>query len=233
MTPILECRDVGKVFRGGDGRPLEVLGGVDLTVARGEFTAIVGESGAGKSTLLHILGALDRPTTGDVWLSGKRYSELQPDALASVRNGALGFVFQFHHLLREFTALENVMMPLLVAGRSQEEAGSAAASVLERVGLGERLDHQPGQLSGGEQQRVALARAVVNDPVAVLADEPSGNLDHRNSRILHELLQDLVRERGTSLVVVTHDRHLAARADRIMSMEDGALVSLEGVEAMT
>jgi lipoprotein-releasing system ATP-binding protein len=205
---------------------------LDLRLERGEFVAIVGESGAGKSTLLHILGALDRPTDGDVRLGGVSYHALPPAGLASVRNARMGFVFQFHHLLREFSALENVMMPMLIRGDSPERARAGAAEILERVGLADRLAHRPGQLSGGEQQRVALARAVVNDPAVILADEPSGNLDHRNSERLHELLHEIVREQETSLIVVTHDRHLARRADRIMAMEDGTLAALAGVEAI-
>jgi lipoprotein-releasing system ATP-binding protein len=232
MPPVLEAIGITKVFRGGDGQPLTILSGVDLSLGRGEFVAIVGESGAGKSTLLHILGALDRPTDGDVRLGGVSYHTLPPAGLASVRNARMGFVFQFHHLLREFSALENVMMPLLIRGDSPERARAGAAEILERVGLADRLAHRPGQLSGGEQQRVALARAVVNDPVVILADEPSGNLDHRNSERLHELLHEIVREQETSLIVVTHDRHLAGRADRIMAMEDGTLALLAGVEAI-
>ncbi len=232
MPPVLEASGVTKVFRGGDGRPITVLAGVDMTVERGEFVAVVGESGAGKSTLLHILGALDRPTKGDVSLEGINYNTLPPAGLASVRNGKVGFVFQFHHLLREFSALENVMMPMLIRGDPRDQAQTAAAEILGRVGLADRLAHRPGQLSGGEQQRVALARAVVNDPAVILADEPSGNLDHRNSEVLHELLHELVREQQTSLIVVTHDRQLAGRADRIMVMEDGTLVALAGVEAI-
>jgi lipoprotein-releasing system ATP-binding protein len=232
MPPVLEASGVTKVFRGGDGRPITVLAGVDMTVERGEFIAVVGESGAGKSTLLHILGALDRPTKGDVSLEGINYNTLPPAGLASVRNGKVGFVFQFHHLLREFSALENVMMPMLIRGDPRDQAQTAAAEILGRVGLADRLAHRPGQLSGGEQQRVALARAVVNDPAVILADEPSGNLDHRNSALLHDLLHELVREQQTSLIVVTHDRQLAGRADRIMAMEDGTLVALAGVEAI-
>ncbi len=232
MPPVLEASGVTKVFRGGDGRPITVLAGVDMTVERGEFIAVVGESGAGKSTLLHILGALDRPTKGDVSLEGINYNTLPPAGLASVRNGKVGFVFQFHHLLREFSALENVMMPMLIRGDPRDQAQTAAAEILGRVGLADRLAHRPGQLSGGEQQRVALARAVVNDPAVILVDEPSGNLDHRNSALLHDLLHELVREQQTSLIVVTHDRQLAGRADRIMVMEDGTLVALAGVEAI-
>ena len=233
MPPVLEAIGLTKVFRGGDGQPLTILAGVDLSLERGEFVAIVGESGAGKSTLLHLLGALDRPTDGDIRLGGVSYHDLPPAGLAAVRNARIGFVFQFHHLLREFSAIENVMMPLLIRGDSQESSRSCAADILDRVGLTERLAHRPGQLSGGEQQRVALARAVVNDPAVILADEPSGNLDHRNSERLHQLLHQIVREQETSLVVVTHDRQLAGRADRIMAMEDGILVPLAGVEAIS
>lgn len=232
MTTVLECAAVRKEFVGGDGRTIEVLTDVALSVDRGEFVAIVGESGAGKSTLLHLLGALDRPTSGDIRLAGKSYAALKAEQLAMVRNDQVGFVFQFHHLLREFSAVENVMMPLLIGGLDPAEARDQSAALLGRVGLGERLEHRPGQLSGGEQQRVALARAVVNDPVVILADEPSGNLDHRNSERLHQLLRELVEEFGTALVVVTHDRQLAGNADRIMIMDEGRLATLAGVEAI-
>ncbi len=232
MTAVLECAALRKEFIGGDGQPIEVLTDVSLTVERGEFVAIVGESGAGKSTLLHLLGALDRPTAGEIRLTGNSYGDLNGDQLSMVRNSQVGFVFQFHHLLREFSAVENVMMPLLIGGASPSEARGRATELLDRVELSERLEHRPGQLSGGEQQRVALARAIVNDPAVILADEPSGNLDHRNSERLHQLLQTLIEEMGTSLVVVTHDRHLAGKADRILAIEDGMLVPLAGVEAM-
>ncbi len=232
MPPVLEAIGLTKIFRGGDGQPLTILGGVDLSIERGEFVAIVGESGAGKSTLLHLLGALDRPTAGDIRLGGVSYRDLPPAGMASVRNARIGFVFQFHHLLREFSAIENVMMPLLIRGDSRESAQESAADILDRVGLADRLTHRPGQLSGGEQQRVALARAVVNDPAVILADEPSGNLDHRNSERLHQLLHQIVRDQEASLIVVTHDRQLAGRADRIMAMEERHLVPLAGVEAI-
>ncbi len=223
MTALIEARGIRKVFAGGDGQPLEVLRAVDLSVRRGEFVAIVGASGAGKSTLLHLLGALDRPTGGDVWLDGSRYADLDPDALAELRNRKLGFVFQFHHLLREFSALENVMMPLLIGGQDTRRARSRAEEVLSLVGLAGRMTHRPAELSGGEQQRCAVARALVHDPGLVLADEPSGNLDHANSDRLHDVLFRLAREYETAVVVVTHNRQLAGRADRIMMLEDGRL----------
>jgi lipoprotein-releasing system ATP-binding protein len=232
MTALLEARGIRKVFAGGDGRPLEVLRGVDLDVHRGELIAVVGASGAGKSTLLHLLGALDRPTAGDVWLEGSRYADLGPQGLAETRNRKLGFVFQFHHLLREFTALENVMMPLLIGGVAEREARSRAEERLSAVGLAGRMTHRPAELSGGEQQRCAVARALVHDPSLVLADEPSGNLDHTSSEHLHELLFRLAREFETAIVIVTHNRQLAARADRILWLEDGRLVAVGSVDAI-
>jgi lipoprotein-releasing system ATP-binding protein len=232
MSAILEAQSLRKLYRGGDGAPIEVLSGVDLGVARGEFVAIVGASGSGKSTLLHLLGALDAPTSGTVRLDGLAYGEQTPDQLAAVRNRKIGFVFQFHHLLREFTALENVMMPLLIAGESDDRARSRAEELLAAVGLAGRMSHRPSALSGGEQQRAAVARALATDPLVVLADEPSGNLDHGNSERLHELFARLAREFETALVVVTHNRLLAARADRVLSLDGGRLVPLAGVESM-
>lgn len=232
MTALLEARGIRKVFAGGDGQPLEVLRGVELEVHRGEFVAIVGASGAGKSTLLHLLGALDRPTAGDVWLDGSRYADLEPRALAELRNRKLGFVFQFHHLLREFSAAENVMMPLLVGGMAPRAARSRAAELLSVVGLAGRMAHRPAELSGGEQQRCAVARALVHDPSLVLADEPSGNLDHANSDRLHEMFFRLAREYETAVIVVTHNRQLAGRADRILMLEDGRLAAVGSVDAI-
>jgi lipoprotein-releasing system ATP-binding protein len=232
MTAMLETLGLRKVYRGGDGNPIEVLSGVDLTVSRGEFVAIVGASGSGKSTLLHLLGALDRPSGGTVLLAGQAYDDQDAENLAAVRNRKLGFVFQFHHLLREFTALENVMMPLLIAGESDARARSRAEELLAAVGLAGRMSHRPSQLSGGEQQRTAVARALVADPLVVLADEPSGNLDNANSERLHQLFAHLSREFETALVVVTHNRSLAGRADRVLSLEGGRLVPLSGVESM-
>jgi lipoprotein-releasing system ATP-binding protein len=229
---ILEATGLRKVFRGGDGNPIEVLSGAELSVSRGEFIAIVGASGSGKSTLLHLLGALDRPTAGEVRLDADVYGELSASQLAAVRNRKLGFVFQFHHLLREFTALENVMMPLLIAGATDAAARSRAEELLASVGLAGRMSHRPAALSGGEQQRVAVARALANDPVVVLADEPSGNLDYGHSELLHDLFATLARGFETAVIVVTHNRQLAARADRVLSLESGRLVPLAGVESM-
>jgi lipoprotein-releasing system ATP-binding protein len=230
MTAVLSARGVRKVFTGGDGRPLEILTGLDLEVGRGEFVAIVGESGAGKSTLLHLLGALDRPSEGSITLDGLSYEAATGVELDELRNRRIGFVFQFHHLLRDFTALENVSMPLRIGGVSEAEASARAESLLRQVGLGERLSHRPGQLSGGEQQRVAVARALANDPRLVLADEPSGNLDLRQADRLHDLLATLARDFETALVVVTHNRQLAARADRVLAVEAGRLVPVDRVE---
>jgi lipoprotein-releasing system ATP-binding protein len=219
---VLEARGIHKEFPSGEGR-LEVLRGVDLEVAAGGTVSVTGESGAGKSTLLHILGGLERPTRGSVRLAGAEIDRLDDRALSALRNRWVGFVFQFHHLLMDFSALENAMMPLLLAGEERGYARRAARAVLERVGLGGRLSHRPRQLSGGEQQRVAVARALVHEPRLVLADEPSGNLDERNSELLHDLLFELVRERGVALVVVTHDRDLAGRTARRLRLEDGIL----------
>jgi len=230
MIPVLEARGLRKTYVGGDGSLIEALAGVELSVSRGEFVAITGASGSGKSTLLHLLGALDRPSDGDVRLDGVRYGELGGTELAAIRNRKIGFVFQFHHLLREFNARENVMMPLLIAGSADSEAQARADELLEAVGLAGRRLHLPTQLSGGEQQRVAVARALANRPAVVLADEPSGNLDHAHSENLHAIFAGLAREFQTALVVVTHNRHLAARADRLLTMEGGRLVSAGRLE---
>jgi len=219
----LEARDITKSYVVGDGSELHVLRGVSLTVRPGEAVAITGASGTGKSTLLHILGALDGPTSGEVFLGGHAVAELGDEALGAARNQHVGFVFQFHHLLREFTALENVMMPSLVAGVEMEEARAAARTLLEAVGVAAREDHKPRQLSGGEQQRVAVARALVNRPSVLLADEPSGNLDTQTSQRLHDLLFELKEERGLSMVIVTHSPDLAGRADRQLDLAEGRL----------
>jgi lipoprotein-releasing system ATP-binding protein len=220
---VLGAQALSKTYVGGDGGQIVVLDGVDLEIARGEMVAIIGSSGAGKSTLLHLLGALDRPTSGHVTIDGHVLEGMSDDALSALRNRTVGFVFQFHHLLREFTALENVMMPLRIAGTDEVEARRRAMALLERVGLGGRVHHRPGALSGGEQQRTAVARALAADPAVLLADEPSGNLDHHNSERLHELFTELARELELGMVIVTHNRSLAARADRVLQLEDGRL----------
>jgi lipoprotein-releasing system ATP-binding protein len=232
MTPVLEARGLRKAYRVGDGSLLEVLTNVDLTVHRGEVVAIVGASGSGKSTLLHVLGALDRPTAGEVFLEGVAHAALSEEQRDEIRNRRVGFVFQFHHLLREFTALENVMMPLLIGGTTEARARSHAEELLAAVGLAGRMSHRAPQLSGGEQQRCAVARALANDPQVVLADEPSGNLDHANSDRLHDLLFGLARDLETTLVVVTHNRALAERAARILLLEDGRLAPVDPAKVL-
>ncbi len=221
--PLLEVRSLTKSFATGEGR-VDVLRGIDLALAPGERLAILGQSGVGKSTLLHILGTLDHPSSGQVLFRGEDVFAREPLELARLRNASLGFVFQFHHLLPEFSALENVMMPGLLAGRSRSEAEGRAAVILEEVGLSHRLGHRVGKLSGGERQRVAVARALVLDPELVLADEPTGNLDPETGERVAELLLDLNQRRGTALVVVTHSESLAARLGRAVTMLDGHLV---------
>ncbi len=220
---VLEAVDLAKTYMGGDGGLITVLDGVNLQVGRGEMVAIVGASGAGKSTLLHLLGALDRPTRGTVSIAGERIEERTDDELSILRNKRVGFVFQFHHLLREFSALENVMMPLRIAGWEDQRARGRAEELLSRVGLAGRMSHRPSELSGGEQQRTAVARALAIDPAVLLADEPSGNLDHANSSRLHDLFVELSRDLEIAMVVVTHNRALALRADRALLLEDGRL----------
>ena len=223
MSVILEARGLRKTFRGGDAADVEVLIDVDLAVHRGEVVAVVGASGAGKSTLLHLLGALEMPSGGEIVLDGRSYPTLTQVELDTLRNGKIGFVFQFHHLLREFSALENVMMPLLIGGVEEPRARSRAEEVLARVGLAGRMSHRPNQLSGGEQQRCAVARALVNDPKILLADEPSGNLDESNANRLHDLLFELSRDFETALVLVTHNKSLAERADCTVMLAGGRL----------
>jgi lipoprotein-releasing system ATP-binding protein len=224
---VLEAIDLSKVYRGGDGGVITVLEGVNLQVARGQMTAVIGASGAGKSTLLHLLGALDKPTRGSVRIAGQALDGRGDDELSAIRNRSVGFVFQFHHLLREFTARENVMMPMRIAGWDDRRARARADELLARVGLGGRVHHRPAELSGGEQQRTAVARALALDPAVLLADEPSGNLDHQNSERLHDLFVELARDLETAMVVATHNRSLAARADRIMLLEDGRLADTD------
>jgi len=220
--PILEARDVHKSFKQGPVT-LEVLQGVAMSVATGERIAIVGASGSGKTTLLQILGGLDRPTTGHVLIDGKDIHEQSEQERGALRNRALGFVYQFHHLLPEFSALENVAMPLLIRRMKVSEARARAQRLLDRVGLGQRLNHRPDQLSGGERQRAAVARALVTEPKIVLADEPTGNLDGSNAESVFALMLELNRELGTSLIVVTHDMRLATRMERIYAIEKGVL----------
>jgi lipoprotein-releasing system ATP-binding protein len=223
----LVARGVYKRYVGGDGSELEVLSGTDLQVERGESVAIIGESGSGKSSLLHVLGGLDRPTAGEVRIGGTAVHTLGEIALSRVRNSSIGFVFQFHHLLREFTVLENVMMPQLIAGVGKAAASDRARALLTDVGLDRRLTHKPAQLSGGEQQRVAVARALANRPVVLLADEPSGNLDPSTSERLHDLLFEVCEQERSSMVLVTHNLGLAARAGRVLELQSGVLVPVE------
>jgi lipoprotein-releasing system ATP-binding protein len=220
---VLETRDVKRAFRQGP-IDLEVLRGVNFAVRPGERIAIIGASGSGKTTLLQILGGLDRPTAGSVHVEGQDIHALGEKARGELRNRTLGFIYQFHHLLQEFSALENVAMPLLVRREPKQEAGRRARAILERVGLGERLVHRPNELSGGERQRAAVARALVTNPKIVLADEPTGNLDGSNAENVFTLMLELNRELATSLIVVTHDRKLAARMDRVLELEAGNLV---------
>jgi lipoprotein-releasing system ATP-binding protein len=244
---ILEAVDLAKSYRGGDGGIIGVLDGLNLSVDRGEIVAIVGASGAGKSTLLHLLGGLDYPTRGMVSIDGapliaaqtiagdpqvvgavdrrrqRATQQAADDALSAQRNKSIGFVFQFHHLLREFSAMENVMMPLRIGGWTADRAGERASMLLDRVGLRARMDHRPSELSGGEQQRTAVARALAASPAILLADEPSGNLDHANSERLHDLLVELARDFDIAMVIVTHNRSLARRARRALLLEGGRL----------
>ena len=224
---VLSVQRLTKTYVGGDGALITVFDDVDLDVERGEMVAIVGASGAGKSTLLHLLGALDRPSAGRVLIGGRPLDGMDDDAVSTLRNRTVGFVFQFHHLLREFTALENVMMPLRIGGMDAPAARDRAMALLDRVGLAGRVHHRPSALSGGEQQRTAVARALAADPQVLLADEPSGNLDHHNSERLHDLFSQLARELEIAMVVVTHNRSFAARADRVLQLEDGKLSEID------
>jgi lipoprotein-releasing system ATP-binding protein len=218
----VEIRQLRKAYDHG-GQKLEVLRGIDLMVGAGEMVAVVGSSGAGKSTLLHVLGTLDQPTSGAVYYDGVEVTRMAPAALADFRNRTIGFVFQFHHLLPEFTAVENCAMPALIAGLGRADAVARSRKLLERVGLGHRMTHRPGELSGGEQQRVALARALVMEPRVLLADEPTGNLDTHTGEEMHKLVVELNRDFGMTLVVVTHNPDFAARLPRRVRMVDGLI----------
>ena len=230
--PVLAVRQVTKTFPSGEGKDetLVVLRGISLDVRRGEIIAVVGASGAGKSTLLHIIGTLEKPTSGTVLYDGTDVFAMGDEELARFRNGRVGFVFQFHHLLPEFTALENVAMPALIRGKKLHEVRALAADLLREVGLEGKVDQKPPRLSGGEQQRVAVARALANSPRVILADEPSGNLDSENARNLHRLIWDLSRSRGQTFIVVTHNESLARQADRIVQIADGVLRPQQGGE---
>jgi lipoprotein-releasing system ATP-binding protein len=220
---LLEAIDIKKTYSTGKDTSLTVIQGVSLSINTGEIIAIIGPSGAGKSTLVHILGLLDRPSGGDVIFDGKQVTSLKDDEIANLRNRNIGFVFQFHHLLPEFTALENTVMPALIAGTSMKQATERGVRLLEEVGLTERMHHKPSELSGGEQQRIAVARALMNSPKIIFADEPSGNLDSENAKKLHALLFDLRRKYNQSFVIVTHNSDLAAAADRVITIVDGKI----------
>ncbi|EKO3439057.1 lipoprotein-releasing ABC transporter ATP-binding protein LolD [Vibrio fluvialis] len=225
MNNLLRCHQVCKTYQEGDLQT-QVLKGVSFELQKGELASIIGSSGSGKSTLLHILGALDDATQGHVEFLGQQLSALSSNKQAKIRNQHLGFVYQFHHLLADFSALENVAMPLLIGGKKVGLAKQDAAALLERVGLSHRLEHRPSELSGGERQRVAIARALVNKPDLVLADEPTGNLDHKTALSIYDLMRELNRESGTAFLVVTHDGELAAKMDRRLHMQDGLLLNV-------
>lgn len=219
---IIECHHIAKYYADG-ALKTHVLNDINLTVNKGERLAIVGSSGSGKSTLLHLLGGLDNPTAGHISVQGQDINKLSVNALSDLRNQNLGFVYQFHHLLPEFTAIENVAMPLVIGGNQPQQAREKAIALLEKVGLGHRLEHKPSELSGGERQRAALARALITKPACLLADEPTGNLDHRTAQSIFDLILELNESTGTALVIVTHDIELAAKMDRTVTLIDGQL----------
>jgi len=222
---IIDCQDLTQYFDEGNGR-VDVFQNINLQIKKGERLAIIGASGSGKSTLLYMMGGLDRIKSGKLWLDGQDVSRLSAKKLGILRNKTLGFVYQFHHLLPEFTALENVAMPLLIRGDSTAQAKEKALYILNQVGLSQRVKHKPGELSGGERQRAAIARALVTDPKCLLADEPTGNLDNTTARQVYDLLIKLNEEMHTSLVLVTHDKTLAARMDKVLSLSDGSLTNI-------
>jgi lipoprotein-releasing system ATP-binding protein len=219
---ILQCKKLTKRYQGE--LDVEVLKGVDLAITAGERVAIMGVSGSGKSTLMHLLGGLDKPTSGEVILDGVNINQINTTKLARLRNKSLGFIYQSHHLLGEFTVLENAAMPLLIAGLTVKEAKTRAIALLDRVGLGHRIEHKPGELSGGERQRAAIARALINKPSVILADEPTGNLDTKTADSVYQLMLELNQELNISILVVTHDHSLAARMGKVLHMEDGLIV---------
>ena len=222
MQDVLVVKDLAKTYHDGEN-DTQVLEDVSFSVSAGQQVAVLGSSGSGKSTLLHLLGGLDTPSRGDIWFKGKNLRDMSHSQLAKLRNKEMGFIYQFHHLLAEFSALENVAMPLLIGGKSASDAQAQARELLEQVGLAHRLSHQPAALSGGERQRVAIARALVTKPSLVLADEPTGNLDHKTGESVYQMLTQLSQQHGTTFIVVTHDRTLAARMDRTLSIQDGRL----------
>ncbi|ANW23342.1 lipoprotein-releasing ABC transporter ATP-binding protein LolD [Vibrio coralliilyticus] len=226
MSNLLQCHNICKTYREGS-LDTQVLKGVSFDLKKGELVSIIGSSGSGKSTLLHILGALDDTTQGEVTFLGQNLSQLNSNKQAKLRNQHLGFVYQFHHLLADFSALENVAMPLLIGGTKTAKAKEAAKALLDKVGLSHRMDHRPSELSGGERQRVAIARALVNSPDLVLADEPTGNLDHKTALAIYDLMRELNEQSGTAFLVVTHDGELASKMDRQLHMQDGLLLNVE------